>query len=135
MGFAVPAEAYDRFMGRYSTLLSAPFADYAGVAAGAESLRVLDVGCGPGALIAELVERVGSDAVSAVDPSEPFVAAAHERFPDVDVRRAAAEEIPYATGTFEAALAQLVVQFMSDATAGVREMGRVTRAGGVVAAC
>ena len=58
--------------------------------------RVLDVGCGPGALTAELVERLGPAAVSAVDPSEPLVAAARERHPQVDVRRAAAEQLPFA---------------------------------------
>ena len=91
MGFAVPADAYDRFMGRYSVPLSPQLADLAGVAAGQ---RVLDVGCGPGALTAELVERLGAAAVAAVDPSEPFVAAARERHPEVDVRQASAEELP-----------------------------------------
>jgi len=132
MTFAVPADAYDRFMGRYSTQLSAQLADLAGVHGGQ---RVLDVGCGPGALTAELVERVGASAVSAVDPSEPFVAAARERHPDVEVRHASAEELPFPDATFDAALAQLVVQFMSDPGAGVVEMRRVTHPGGVVAAC
>jgi SAM-dependent methyltransferase len=132
MSFAVPADAYDRFMGRYSTQLSAQLADLAGVRGGQ---RVLDVGCGPGALTVELVGRVGAPAVSAVDPSEPFVAAAKERHPDVEVRQAAAEELPFPDATFDAALAQLVVQFMSDPEAGVAEMRRVTQPGGVVAAC
>jgi SAM-dependent methyltransferase len=132
MSFTVPADAYDRFMGRYSVLLSPQLADLAGVRSGQ---RVLDVGCGPGALIPELVERVGAEAVSAVDPSEPFVAAARERHPNVDVKRAAAEDLPFADDEFDAALAQLVVHFMSDPTAGVAEMRRVTRPDGVVAAC
>jgi len=78
---------------------------------------------------------LGADAVSAVDPSEPFVAAAKERHPGVDVRRAAAEQLPFDDGDFDAALAQLVVHFMADPVAGLREMGRVTRERGVVAAC
>ena len=131
MTFAVPADAYDRFMGRYSTQLSAQLADLAGVRGGQ---RVLDVGCGPGALTAELVGRVGASSVAAVDPSEPFVAAARERHPEVDVHQAAAEELPFADAAFDAALAQLVVQFMSDPGAGVSEMRRVTQPGGVVAA-
>ena len=131
MSFAVPADAYDRFMGRYSRFLSPQLADLAGVRGGQ---RVLDVGCGPGALTAELVGRVGASSVSAVDPSEPFVAAARERHPDVDVQHAAAEELPFADAAFDAALAQLVVQFMSDPGAGVSEMRRVTQPGGVVAA-
>jgi SAM-dependent methyltransferase len=97
--------------------------------------RVLDVGCGPGALTAELASRVGADAVSAVEPSESFAEAARERLPEVDVRRSAAERLPFADGAFDAALAQLVVHFMADPVAGLREMGRVTRPGGGVAAC
>jgi len=69
-------------MGRYSTLLAPQFADLAGVVA---EQRVLDVGCGPGALTTELVERLGASNVAAVDPSESFVAAARERHPGVDV--------------------------------------------------
>jgi SAM-dependent methyltransferase len=132
VSFAVAAESYDRFMGRYSTPLAVPFTDFAGIPA---EQRVLDVGCGPGALTAELVRRLGSSAVTAVDPSEPFVAEARTRFPDVTVKQAPAEELPFATGEFDAALAQLVVHFMVDPVAGLHEMARVTRPGGVVAAC
>jgi SAM-dependent methyltransferase len=132
MSFAIPADAYDRFMGRYSMPLARTFADFAGVEAGQS---VLDVGCGPGALTGELVRRLGPAAVSAVDPSESFVAAAQERYPMVDVRRAAAESMPFDDQAFDAALAQLVVHFMTDPIAGLTEMARVTRAGGTVAAC
>jgi SAM-dependent methyltransferase len=132
VSFVVPADAYDRFMGRYSVHLSPQLADVAGVAPGQ---RVLDVGSGPGALTAELVDRLGADSVVAVDPSEPFVAAARERYPEVDVRQAPAEQLPFADGEFDAALAQLVVHFMADPVAGLREMARVTRDGGIVAAC
>lgn len=132
MSFAVDATAYDHFMGRFSTPLAPKLADLAGIAHGQ---RVLDVGCGPGALTAELVDRLGASAVSAVDPSEPFVSAAQERHPDVDVRRAAAEQLPFADRTFDATLAQLVVHFMSDPAAGLSEMARVTHPGGIVAAC
>ena len=132
MSFNVAAEAYDRFMGRYSTPLAPRFADLASIAGGQ---RVVDVGCGPGALTTELVGRLGAAAVCAVDPSEPFVAAVQERHPDVTVRRAAAEHLPFGDDEFDAALAQLVVHFMADPVAGIGEMGRVTHAGGVVAAC
>ena len=132
MSFDVAAYAYDRFMGRYSLLLSPQLADFAGVRS---SQRVLDVGCGPGALTAELVARVGACAVSAVDPSEPFVAAARERNPGVEVFQASAEHLPFPPLTFDVALAQLVVHFMADPTGGLAEMTRVTRRKGVVAAC
>jgi ubiquinone/menaquinone biosynthesis C-methylase UbiE len=132
VSFAVGADAYDRFMGRYSVRLAPPFADFAGVGPGQS---VLDVGCGPGALTTELVQRLGSTAVAAVDPSEQFVTAARERHPGVDVQRAGAEELPFADDEFDAALAQLVVHFMADPVRGLAEMARVTHANGVVAAC
>ena len=132
MSFDVSADAYLRFMGRYSEPLAVQFADLAGVQPGQ---RVLDVGCGPGALTAELVRRTGAEAVSAVEPSASFAAAVRERLPGVDVRRSAAEQLPFPDDTFDAALAQLVVHFMTDPVQGLREMSRVTRPGGMVAAC
>src|SRR5437764_7109845 len=119
-------------MGRYSEPLAPRFADFARVAPGQ---HVLDVGCGPGALTAELVRRLGADAVWAVDPSESFVAAARARHPGVGVEQASAESLPFADRRFDASLAQLVVHFMADPVEGIRELGRVTRANGVVAAC
>ncbi len=132
MSFNVAADAYDRFMGRYSRHLAPQMADLGDAEAGQ---RVLDVGCGPGALTSELVARVGAASVAAVDPSPPFVEAARERHPGVDVRQASAEALPFDDGAFDAALAQLVVHFMPDPVAGLREMARVTRQGGVVVAC
>jgi SAM-dependent methyltransferase len=132
MTFDVAADAYDRFMGRYSRQLSPQMADLAGVRHGQ---RAIDVGCGPGALTAELVERLGAEAVAAVDPSEPFVAAAGARNPGVDVRQATADDLPFPDASFDATLAQLVVHFMPDPVAGLLEMARVTRKGGVIAAC
>ena len=130
--FFTSTSAYDRFMGRFSGQLGPQFADFAGVKALG---RALDVGCGPGALTAELTARLGAVNVAAIDPSEAFVEAARARNPEVDVRHAPAEKIPFADDTFEFALAQLVVHFMADAVAGLTEMARVTLSGGVVAAC
>jgi SAM-dependent methyltransferase len=132
MSFDVAAEAYDRYMGRYSRLLSGQLADLASIRRGQ---RVLDVGCGTGALTSELVGRLGPSAVAAVDPSEPFVAATRGRHPGVDVRQAPAERLPFPGDAFDAALAQLVVHFMKDPVAGITEIARVTRRDGVVAAC
>ncbi len=132
MSFDVTADDYLRLMERYSEPLAARFADLAGVRRG---LRALDVGCGPGTLTAELVRRLGAGAVCAVEPSASFAAAAAQRLPGVDVRRSAAERLPFPDGVFDVTMAQLVVHFMADPVAGLREMGRVTRPGGVVAAC
>jgi len=132
VSFEVTADAYMRFMGQYSEPLAPRFADLAGIHDGQ---RVLDVGCGPGALTAELVNRVGAASVSAVEPSASFAAAVRQRLPGVEVRESAAEQLPFPDGTFDAALAQLVIHFMADPVQGLREMHRVTRPGGTVAAC
>jgi SAM-dependent methyltransferase len=126
------ADSYARFMGRFSEPLAPLFAGLVDVP---ERGRVLDVGCGPGVLTAELVERYGAARVDAVDPSGPFVEAAKARLPGVDVRQGNAESLPYDDGAYAAALAQLVVHFMKEPVAGLREMARVTRHGGTVAAC
>jgi len=130
VSFVVSSEAYGRYMGRYAEPLAAVFGAFAGITGGG---KILDVGCGPGALTA-YARSVGAVA-SAIDPSPPFVDAIRERFPDIDVRSGTAEELPYDTAAFDAALAQLVVHFMTDPVAAIRQMARVTRPGGVVAAC
>jgi SAM-dependent methyltransferase len=130
--FLTSGDAYDAFMGRYSRVLAPAFADHAGVAAGQS---VLDVGCGPGALTGVLVERVGAGAVAAFDPSPPFVADCAARHPGVDVRQGRAEQIPFDDATFDAALAQLVLHFVTEPSEAAAEMRRVVRPGGVVAAC
>ena len=132
MSFDVSAAAYNAFMGGFSEPLSDEFLTFTGISPGS---RALDVGCGPGALTRRLVDLLGAGSVSAIDPSPSFVAAAAERFPDVDVRQGTAEALPYADDVFDAALAQLVVHFMSDPVGGIREMARVVRPGAVVAAC
>lgn len=132
MTFDVAAQAYDRFMGAWSALLAPQMADLAGLRRGSTAL---DVGCGPGSLLTELVARLGPEAVTGADPSASFVAAARERHAGVTVVEAVAERLPFPTASFDASFAQLVVHFMSDPVAGLREMARVTRPGGTVAAC
>lgn len=126
------AEAYDHHVGRYGAQLAAGLIDVAGVRRGQ---RALDVGCGPGPLTFALAETLGPENVAAVDPSEPFVEACRARVPGADVCIGAGERLPFADGSFDAVLAQLVVQLMDDRGAGVREMARVAIPGGTIAAC
>ncbi len=131
MTFAVAAEMYDRFVGRYSDSLGRALAEKAGVRPG---MRALDVGAGTGKLAGVLAEILGEENVAAVDPSEPFVAALGERFPAADVRQGAAERLPFEDGSFDAVFSQLVVNFLTDPDRGAAEMARVTRGGGTAAA-
>ena len=131
MTFAVPGDAYDRFVGRYSRQLSPRFLEFSGVDRG----PVLEVGCGPGALTTVLAARFGADAVAAVEPSGPFAAACRARVPGADVRAAGAEALPFADDAFGAVLSQLVLSFVGDAPRAMAEMRRVARPGGTIAAC
>ena len=97
-------------------------------------MAVVDVGCGPGALTERSVQRVGAENVAAADPSEPFVAAppSGRRRGRAGRRRGASVELgrPVRRSALPAR-----VNFMRDADAGVGARRRVTRPGGVVAAC
>jgi ubiquinone/menaquinone biosynthesis C-methylase UbiE len=130
--FQGAAEVYDRFVGRYSPRLAQAMCDAAGVRPGQ---RALDVGCGSGALVAALAERLGAENVAGIDPSEPFVEAARARVPGTRIIVGPAESLPFGDGEFDTTLSQLVVNFLSDPEQGLREMARVTRDGGVVAGC
>ena len=118
-------------MGRYSLPLAVKFLDQLDLQRGQSAL---DVGCGTGIVTAELAERLGQEAVAAIDPSPPFLSAVRMRLPYVDLREGHAEELPFDDDTFDVALAQLSVHFMADPARGVAEMARVVRPGGLVAA-
>ena len=125
-------DAYERHVGRYAKELSAGLIRVAGVRAGQSAL---DVGCGPGGLAVALAGLLGDENVAAVDPSERFVEVCRSRIPGADVRIGVAENLPFDDASFDAVLAQLVVQDIVDARNGVAEMRRVARPGGVVSGC
>jgi SAM-dependent methyltransferase len=130
--FQTSGDAYDAFMGRYSRPLASVFADAAEVAPGQTAL---DIGCGPGALTSVLVQRLGAGSVSACDPSPPFVAECAVRHPGVHVRLGSGESMPFDDNSFDCALAQLVLHFVTDPATVGKELGRVLRPGGLAAAC
>ena len=132
MSFETTRDAYDRYMGRYSDQLAVTFLSFTG---GEPGQRALDVGCGPGALTQVLATGLGASHVAAADPSASFVAACSERVPEADVRQASAAELPWDEATFDLVVSQLVLNFLPDPEAGVAEMLRVVRPGGMIAAC
>jgi SAM-dependent methyltransferase len=131
MTFVVDPESYGKFMGRFSGPLAYAFVEAVGIRAGQ---RTLDVGCGTGELTRVLVDLVGANDVAGVDPSAPFIESVRGRFPGVRVELAGAEDLPFADNEFDAALAQLVILFMTDPQRGLAEMIRVVKPGGIVAA-
>lgn len=126
------AEAYDQHVGRYGKALSHAHIAAVDIRAGS---RALDVGCGPGPLTEALAAALGPALVAAVDPSEPFVDMCRRRVPGADVRVGTAERLPDFGTTFDVVMSQLVVNFMSDAVAGVRAMSAAARPGGLLTSC
>ena len=108
MTFDVAPEVYDAYMGRFSAPLARLFAEWADLP---DSGEILDVGSGPGALTAVLVERYDAASVTAIDPSATFVAAIEQRLPGVEARLGAAEALPFPDDSFDASLAALVVHY------------------------
>jgi ubiquinone/menaquinone biosynthesis C-methylase UbiE len=127
---AANPDDYERFMGRWSTRLAAPFLKFPGTQTGD---RVLDVGCGTGALTAALAER-GSKAVG-IDASEPYFASdcRHRSHPDITYELCDMRHLPYADASFDACVSTLVLDIIPEFDQVVQEMRRVTRPGGVVA--
>jgi ubiquinone/menaquinone biosynthesis C-methylase UbiE len=127
------AAGYEQLMGRWSKKLAPLFIDFAGLASGE---KILDVGCGTGSLTFALTKFPDLAEISAIDYSPVFVEAANRRNTDprVRIQQADACALPFEDGTFDRAMALLVLHFVPEAGKAVAEMRRVVRPGGVVAA-
>src|ERR1700754_1600169 len=127
------AAGYEQLMGRWSQRLALLFIDFAGVA---EGEKILDVGCGTGSLTFALARAADLSEIAAIDYSPVFVEEAIRRNTDprINIRQADACALPFEGGTFDRALALLVLHFVPEADRAVAEMRRVVRPGGVVAA-
>ena len=127
------ASGYEQLMGRWSRVLAPAFIGFAGIA---PHEKVLDVGCGTGSLTFALAQHPELSQVTAIDFAPTFVEAATRRNTDprVTIRQADATSLPFADDSFDRAMALLVLHFVPDAPLAIREMQRVVRPGGVVAA-
>ena len=122
-------DAYEPYVGRWSRALAPRFLDWADAP---RAGRVLDVGCGTGALAEAVAER--GAAVAGVDPSEAFLATARRRVPQAEFRAGDAQALPYADASFDGVVSGLALNFVPDPAKAAREMRRVARPGSVVAA-
>lgn len=127
------ADGYDRLMGRWSQKLAPQFVAFAGLSPGE---RILDVGCGTGSLTFVLAKNIEVADITAIDYSSVFVKAASQRNTDprIKISQADACALPFEDGTFDRALALLVLHFIPQADKAISEMRRVVRPHGVVAA-
>jgi SAM-dependent methyltransferase len=130
---AADGDGYELQMGRWSRCLAQPFVEFAGISA---ARHVLDVGCGTGSLTHCLARQPGVASATGVDISPIYVAYAQKRNENarVQFRVGDACDLPFPEGSFDHALSMLVLQFVPKAERAVREMQRVTRSGGTVAA-
>jgi len=120
-------------MGRWSRRLAPAFIRFAGTTG---ALRVLDVGCGTGSLSLCVAQNPDVVSVHGLDISAEYVEYAARRSDDsrLDFRVGDACALPFADASFDHAVSMLVLQFVPRADLAVREMRRVTRPGGTVAA-
>ena len=128
------AEAYERFMGRWSRLVAPQLVDFTDVP---DRGRVLDVGSGTGALAFALAERKPRAQVLGIDPSKEYVAYANSRnpFPDrASFEAGDAQQLRFADASFDASLSLLVFNFIPNPGKALREVRRVTKPGGRISA-
>lgn len=130
---AANGDGYELQMGRWSRRLAPPFIAFAGID---HARSVLDVGCGTGSLSFCLAENPAIERVDGIDFSEAYIEHATRRSQDprLTFQVADACSLPFPDATYDHALSMLVLQFIPQAEHAVREMRRVTKRGGTVAA-
>jgi len=124
--------AYEAYVGRWSRLVARELLRWLGVP---PASRWLDVGCGSGTLVQEIVAHAAPRAVLGIDRSRSFVTHASTRVtgPGVAFQVGDAQELPVAEGCFDAVVSGLVLNFVPEPARMVAELVRAGRPGGVIA--
>ena len=128
------AEAYERFMGRWSSILAPLLVDFTDLP---DTGRVLDVGSGTGALAFSIAKLRVHCQVLGIDPSKQYVGYARSRNPFPDRARfqvGDVQKLRFSDATFENSLSLLVFNFIPDRKRALREVSRITKPGGCVSA-
>ena len=129
------ADAYERFMGRWSRKLAPRLVRFAGIGEQADE-AILDVGCGTGALTLAVAAHAPATRIVGVDRSSPYVEFARAHFTGDRIRfeEGDALALPFPEASFDRTLSLLILNFVADPRKALAEMRRVTRPGGTVAA-
>lgn len=128
------ALGYEQLMGRWSVRLAPLYTDFARLRDGG---RILDVGCGTGALINTIADKTRTSEIVGIDPAQSFIDYARTRFndPRIVLEVGDAMQLPFPTAHFEQTLSLLVMMFIPQPERAANDMKRVTRPGGTVSAC
>jgi SAM-dependent methyltransferase len=132
--FFANAIGYEQLMGRWSARLAPLYAKFAELR---DVGRILDVGCGTGALMKTIAEVTSEAEIIGVDPAQSFIDYARTRFsePRIALQVADAMQLPFPAAHFDQTLSLLVMMFVPEPDRAAREMRRVTAPGGTVSAC
>jgi ubiquinone/menaquinone biosynthesis C-methylase UbiE len=124
------ATSYERGrLGKWHLLVAHRVADVALAAVPAPG-RVLDVGCGTGALLRRLTARLPDAELAGVDPAPRMLAEARKRLGGVQLEQAAAERLPFADASFDLVVSAMSFDHWADQELGLAECARVLRSGG-----
>ncbi|MGI0014155.1 MAG: class I SAM-dependent methyltransferase, partial [Nitrososphaera sp.] len=126
------SEAYERYVGRWSSRVGESFLDWLNAR---KNARWLDIGCGTGALSERILRSQEPSHLIGVEPSEAFLAAAKERVQgeNVEFRSGSGESLPVQDACIEYAVSGLVLNFVPDKDGAMRELLRVLAPGGIAA--
>jgi SAM-dependent methyltransferase len=120
---------YDRWTARWSEQMARALVPWLGVRRDA---RWLDVGCGTGAMTDAIMDLAWPGEVTGIDASEPFLEVARRKVPGARFDHGEAVPLPYPDGSFEAVVSSLLVAYLPDPAAALREMARVAVPAGAV---
>lgn len=96
--------------------------------------ELLDVGCGPGTITADFAQRLSPGRVRGVDSSADAINAARLEHPGLDFATGDVYSLEFADASWDIVHAHQLLQHLSNPTAALKEMRRVVRPGGIVAA-
>lgn len=128
-GHYADGEGYDRWTARWSEQMARDLVPWLGVRRDA---RWLDVGCGTGVVTDAIMDVAWPGAVTGIDGSDPYLEVARRKVPGARFDHGDASALPYPDQSFEAVVSSLLIAYLPDPAAALRELVRVTVPGGVV---